>query len=123
MTDYRKLFDLAGKTAVVLGAASGIREQDDLAEAAVCDAANAADVAALATRAMLKFPRLDIAVTTPGLNIRKTILDYTEEDLDRVINLNINGTVHRAEYRRDRADGAVQGPARNLQSIRGAHGL
>ena len=48
---------------------------------------------ALATTAMLKFPRLDIAVTTPGLNIRKTILDYTEEDLDRVINLNIKGTV------------------------------
>ena len=42
---------------------------------------------------MKKFPRLDIAVTTPGLNIRKTILDYTEEDLDRVINLNIKGTV------------------------------
>ena len=42
---------------------------------------------------MQKFPRLDIAVTTPGLNIRKTILDYTEEDLDRVINLNIKGTV------------------------------
>src|SRR6202044_3076252 len=40
-----------------------------------------------------RFPRLDIAVTTPGLNIRKTILDYTEEDLDRVINLNIKGTV------------------------------
>jgi NADP-dependent 3-hydroxy acid dehydrogenase YdfG len=40
-----------------------------------------------------KFPRLDIAVTTSGLNIRKTILDYTDEDLDRVINLNIKGTV------------------------------
>ena len=39
------------------------------------------------------FSRLDIAVTTPGLNIRKTILDYTEEDLDRVVNLNIKGTV------------------------------
>ena len=48
---------------------------------------------ALATAAMLKFPRLDIAVTTPGLNIRDTILDYTEEDLDRVINLNVKGTV------------------------------
>ena len=42
---------------------------------------------------MQKFSRLDIAVTTPGLNIRKTILDYTEEDLDRVLNLNIKGTV------------------------------
>jgi NAD(P)-dependent dehydrogenase (short-subunit alcohol dehydrogenase family) len=28
------------------------------------------------------------------LNIRKTILDYTEEDLDRVLNLNIKGTVY-----------------------------
>jgi NAD(P)-dependent dehydrogenase (short-subunit alcohol dehydrogenase family) len=125
MTDYRKLFDLTGKTAVVLGAASGIgkssaealaalgaevmcadrsaegaeatatgiREQGGMAEAAACDAATAADVAALATKVMEKFPRLDIAVTTPGLNIRKTILDYTEEDLDRVINLNIKGTV------------------------------
>jgi NAD(P)-dependent dehydrogenase (short-subunit alcohol dehydrogenase family) len=125
VTDYRKLFDLTGKTAVVLGAASGIgkssaealaslgarvlcadksidgaqatvtsiREAGGSAEAAACDAASAADVAALAKTASQKFPRLDIAVTTPGLNIRKTILNYTEEDLDRVITLNIKGTV------------------------------
>jgi NAD(P)-dependent dehydrogenase (short-subunit alcohol dehydrogenase family) len=125
VTDYRKLFDLSGKTAVVLGAASGIgkssaealaslgarvlcadraadgaestaaaiREQGGSAEAAVCDAAERASVTALAGMASEKFSRLDIAVTTPGLNIRKQILDYTEEDLDRVINLNIKGTV------------------------------
>jgi NAD(P)-dependent dehydrogenase (short-subunit alcohol dehydrogenase family) len=125
VTDYRKLFDLTGKTAVVLGAASGIgkssaealaalgasvvcadrtregaeataadiRAQGGSADSAACDAADAADVAALAATVMKKFPRLDIAVTTPGLNIRKTILDYTNEDLDRVINLNIKGTV------------------------------
>ena len=99
MTDYRKLFDLTGKTAVVLGAASGIgkssaealaalgagvlcadksvegaqataaaiREDGGVADAAACDAASAADVAALAGIAKQKFPRLDIAVTTPGL--------------------------------------------------------
>ena len=126
MTDYRKLFDLSGKTAVVLGAASGIGKSSaealaalgahvicadrdrarceatvtgisasgGRAEAAACDAASAADVAALGESVKAKFPRLDIAVTTPGLNIRKTILDYTEEDLDRVINLNIKGTVY-----------------------------
>jgi NAD(P)-dependent dehydrogenase (short-subunit alcohol dehydrogenase family) len=125
VTDYRKLFDLTGKTAVVLGAASGIgkssaealaglgarvlcadrtheaaeataagiRQQGGWAEGAGCDAASAADVAALAATVMQKFPRLDIAVTTPGLNIRKTILDYTEEDLDRVVTLNVKGTV------------------------------
>ena len=47
----------------------------------------------LAASARQKFPRLDIAVTTPGLNIRKTILDYNDDDLYRVINLNIKGTV------------------------------
>ena len=126
MPDTRKLFDLTGKTAVVLGAASGIgkasaealaglgarvicadrdcarneataagiRAAGGWAEAITADAALASDVAALAEAAKSKFPRLDIAVTTPGLNIRKTILDYTEEDLDRVVNLNIKGTVY-----------------------------
>lgn len=28
------------------------------------------------------------------MNIRKTILDYTEEDLDRVVTLNLKGTVY-----------------------------
>ena len=45
------------------------------------DAASASEVSALADSVKEKFSRLDIAVTTPGLNIRKTILDYTEEDL------------------------------------------
>ena len=126
MVDYRKLFDLTGKTAVVLGAASGIgkssaealanlgarvlcadrdrdrveataagiRAADGWAEAITTDAAAPSDVAALAAAAKAKFPRIDIAVTTPGLNIRKTILDYTEEDLDRVLTLNVKGTVY-----------------------------
>jgi NAD(P)-dependent dehydrogenase (short-subunit alcohol dehydrogenase family) len=126
MPDYRKLFDLTGKTAVVLGAASGIgkssaealaglgarvvcadRDRDGneatargiraaggSAEAIAADAALKSDVAALAATAKSKFPRVDIAVTTPGLNIRKTILDYTEEDLDRVLTLNIKGTLY-----------------------------
>lgn len=125
MADFRKLFDLSGKTAVVLGAASGIgkssaealaalgahvlcadrsiegaettaagiRDQAGAAEAVACDAASRTDVLALAASATQLFPKIDIAVTTPGLNIRKTILDYTEEDLDRVINLNIKGTM------------------------------
>ena len=124
--DYRKLFDLTGKTAVVLGAASGIgkssaealaglgarvvcadrdrnrneataagiRAAGGWAEAITTDGALASDVAALVAAAKSKFARLDIAVTTPGLNIRKTILDYTEEDLDRVVTLNLKGTVY-----------------------------
>ena len=126
MTDYRRLFDLSGKVAVVLGAASGIgkssaealaglgatvicadrdgagseataagiRQRGGEAEAVVADAASAGAVKGLADLVKSKRPRVDIAVTTQGLNIRKTILDYTEEDLDRVLNLNIKGTVY-----------------------------
>lgn len=126
MTDYRRLFDLTGKLAVVLGAASGIgkssaealaglgatvicadrdgagveataagiRQRGGAAEAIVADAASAAAVKGLADLVKARRPRIDIAVTTPGLNIRKTILDYTEEDLDRVVTLNLKGTVY-----------------------------
>ena len=126
MTDYRKLFDLTGKTAVVLGAASGIgkssaealaalgarvlcadrnreaceatargiAEAGGFAKTAAADAAAPKDVMALAATASRELGRVDIAVTTPGLNIRKTILDYTQEDLDRVVDLNLKGTVH-----------------------------
>lgn len=133
MTDYRKLFDLTGCTALVLGAASGIgrasaealgtlgahvicadRDRDGAqataatirregsAEAHGCDAASAADIAALAAAVRAKHARLDAAVTTPGLNIRKTILDYTEADFDRVVDLNLKGT-----FRFFRAFGAI----------------
>jgi NAD(P)-dependent dehydrogenase (short-subunit alcohol dehydrogenase family) len=103
MTDYRKLFDLAGKTAVVLGAGSGIgrssaealadlgavivcadrdrgrveetaaaiRERGGIAEAMVADAASAADVSALADEVKARRSWIDVAITTPGLNIRK----------------------------------------------------
>jgi NAD(P)-dependent dehydrogenase (short-subunit alcohol dehydrogenase family) len=126
VADYRRLFDLTGKFAVVLGAASGIgrssaealadlgasvvcadrdrggaeataagiRERGGAAEAIVADAASAPAVKDLADRVKATRPRVDIAVTTPGLNIRKTILDYTEEDLDRVVTLNLKGTVY-----------------------------
>ena len=115
MTDYRKLFDLTGKTAVVLGAAAGIgkssaealaslgarvicadrtregaeataagiRERGGAADGVASDAAQRYDVVEIDETVREKFPRLDIAVTTPGLNIRKTILDYTDEEIGR----------------------------------------
>jgi NADP-dependent 3-hydroxy acid dehydrogenase YdfG len=71
---------LAGLGARVLCAdrneatAAGIREAGSWAEAITTDGALAADVTTLAAAAKSKFPRLDIAVATPRLNIRKTIL-------------------------------------------------
>jgi len=122
--DYRRLFDLTGRKALVFGAASGIgkasaeaiaslgaevhcadldaakaeataagiREAGGKAGASGADASKGAEIAALVARAGKELGRIDIAVTTPGINIRKTILDYTEEEFDRIVNLNLKGT-------------------------------
>ena len=118
--DYRRMFDFTGKTVLVIGAASGIGQacaeafgalgahvicaDRDLegcrtvaaaigrAEAHGCDAASGADIEALAAKVRETHARLDAAVTTPGLNIRKLILDTTEEDFERVVALNLKGT-------------------------------
>ena len=34
---------------------------------------------------------LDIVVCTPGVNVRKPILEYTDEDIDRVLGVNLKG--------------------------------
>ncbi len=124
MEDYRKLFDLAGKKALVFGAASGIgkasaealasmgaevhcadideakaqataagiREAGGKAGASRADASKGSDIVALVARAKAELGRIDIAVTTPGINIRKTIFDYSEEEFDRIVSLNLKGT-------------------------------
>jgi NAD(P)-dependent dehydrogenase (short-subunit alcohol dehydrogenase family) len=35
---------------------------------------------------------VDVAVATPAVNVRKQILDYTDEEFDRVIAVNLKGT-------------------------------
>lgn len=125
LASYRRLFDLTGKTALVLGAASGIGKASaealvalgaavicadldkdgvettasDLrtrgpAEARLVDAASAESVNALAVAIRKGHPRLDIAVTTPGIHVRKLLCDYTDEEYDRVANLNLRGTFY-----------------------------
>jgi len=37
---------------------------------------------------------LDIAICTPGINVRKKILDYQDDELARVLDLNLKGSFH-----------------------------
>ncbi|MCG8467261.1 MAG: SDR family oxidoreductase [Gemmatimonadetes bacterium] len=37
---------------------------------------------------------LDVVVCTPGINVRKPLLEYTEEEFDRVVGLNLKGNLH-----------------------------
>jgi NAD(P)-dependent dehydrogenase (short-subunit alcohol dehydrogenase family) len=120
---YRRMFRLDGKTALVLGAASGIGKacaealaslgatvicadknkagveetaaglrRDGVAESYVVDAGDATSIAALATAIESAHARLDIAVTTPAIHVRKLMCDYTDEEYDRVADLNLRGT-------------------------------
>jgi NAD(P)-dependent dehydrogenase (short-subunit alcohol dehydrogenase family) len=120
---YRRMFRLDGKTALVLGAASGIgkacaealaalgaivvcadKNKDGVeaiaeqlgrvgaAEYHVVDAGDAASIAAFAAALESRHARLDIAVTTPAIHVRKLMCDYTDEEYDRVADLNLRGT-------------------------------
>jgi NAD(P)-dependent dehydrogenase (short-subunit alcohol dehydrogenase family) len=37
---------------------------------------------------------LDVVVCTPAVNVRKRLLDYTDEEIDRVLGLNLKGNAH-----------------------------
>jgi len=37
---------------------------------------------------------LDVVVCTPAVNVRKPLLDYTDEEMDRVLGLNLKGNAH-----------------------------
>jgi NAD(P)-dependent dehydrogenase (short-subunit alcohol dehydrogenase family) len=116
------LFDLTGKTAVVIGGASGIGEAVTVgcarqgarvfclevdeagarkaaakasAEGCACEAGpldirDAAAVDATFDR-VAAANGLDIVVCTPSINVRKPILKYSDEELSRVIDVNIKG--------------------------------
>ncbi len=123
--DYRRLFDLTGQAALVVGAASGIgraaaealaafgaqvaladrdeagllalletlRAQGHAAEAYPLDIAEKEAADRLVAWALDRFGRLDTLVTTPAINVRKPLLDYTDEEVDRVVDLNLKATL------------------------------
>ena len=62
------------------------------AEVHMLDAGNGDAVNALAAAIASTHKRLDIAVTTPAIHVRKLMLDYTDEEYDRVADLNLRGT-------------------------------
>jgi len=119
----RALFDLTGRVALVSGAASGLgraialgldahgarvvltdRDADGLAAVAaglaqpsltvVADIANTSAVVAMVADAVAGFGRLDVGVLVPGTNVRKPVLDLSDEEWDRVIDLNLSAMFH-----------------------------
>ena len=63
-------------------------------ETHVLDAGDGDAVDALAAAIDKAHGRLDVAVTTPAIHVRKLMLDYTDEEYDRVADLNLRGTFY-----------------------------
>ncbi|HTJ61621.1 MAG TPA: SDR family NAD(P)-dependent oxidoreductase [Candidatus Saccharimonadales bacterium] len=119
MFDYPALFRLDGRRALVVGAGSGIGKSSaealaafgahvtcadvDLAAAertaaAISSAGHEADALMVdvrdtgtVTAAFAKQP-VDVLVSTPGINVRKPVLKITDDEFDRVIDVNLKGT-------------------------------
>ncbi|MFF0768303.1 SDR family NAD(P)-dependent oxidoreductase [Nonomuraea wenchangensis] len=111
---YEGLFRLDGRRAVVIGAGSGIGREAALALAAhgasvVCadrdldaaqeSAAACGGAARLldvldpdAVRSAAAEEPTDVLVFTAATNVRKRLLDYTGEEFDRVVGLNLRGS-------------------------------
>lgn len=118
--NYRDLFDLTGRHALVIGAGSGIGRATarGLADfGAVVTAADSNLQAAEAAAAELQElgyearavqvditdearvrqvvndgPRLDALVCTPSINVRKRLTDISGDEFDRVMNVNLKGS-------------------------------
>jgi NAD(P)-dependent dehydrogenase (short-subunit alcohol dehydrogenase family) len=120
LDEYRSLFDLGGRRALVIGAGSGIGRAGALGLAAhgaevVCADVSSEAASAVATeitdsgssaRALtvdVSDPDsveslfatagdLDVVVTTPAINVRKRLLDVTPDEFQRVVDVNLKGT-------------------------------
>jgi len=130
---------LSGRNALVVGAGSGIGEACAHGLAAfganvICADVNVANVEAVAqainsnggqaqtcvldmrdsakiAAALADVPPVDVLVSTPSINVRKPMLQLTDEEFDRIINLNLRGTFlllrHVAKGMAERGRGSI----------------
>lgn len=72
--------------------AERIKEAGGQAEAGTVDVTDADTLDATLKYVAGNAGRLDAVVCTPGVNVRKKLLDYTEQEFDKVFTVNMKGT-------------------------------
>lgn len=87
-----RVFSLDVAAPAASGTAERIRQAGGDAEAGAVDVTDAQQLDATLKYVADSAGRLDAVVCTPGVNVRKKLLDYTEEEFDRVVRLNLRGT-------------------------------
>ena len=122
--DYRALYELSGRVALVVGGGSGIgqagaegiaafgahvivadillddakgvsegiRDRGGKSSAVHVDVRETTSVERMVGEIVKQHGRLDVLLATPAVNLRKRLLDYSDEEFDRVIELNLKGT-------------------------------
>jgi NAD(P)-dependent dehydrogenase (short-subunit alcohol dehydrogenase family) len=104
--------DAAAATAAEIAGAG------DSSESAQVDITDSGSAAALVDSTVARHHSLDVLVSTPSVNVRKPLLRYADDELDRVIDLNLKGS-----FKIMRAAGAAMAAQRRgsiivLSSIR-----
>jgi NAD(P)-dependent dehydrogenase (short-subunit alcohol dehydrogenase family) len=89
---YVRCLDLNADAAEETAAA--IREAGGGADAGVVDIVDGPAVTAVFEAVAAERGSLDVVVCTPGINVRKPLLDYTDEEIDRVLGVNLKGNAH-----------------------------
>jgi len=93
------------ETAGLIGQAGGT------AEAVATNVANRAEIDALAQRALERFGRIDVWVNCAGTILSRPLLDTTEDDLERIVSVNLKGVywgcVAAGRAMRDGGGGAI----------------
>jgi NAD(P)-dependent dehydrogenase (short-subunit alcohol dehydrogenase family) len=123
--NYESMFRLDGKVSLVVGAASGIgaAAAEGLSAAGaivICADSNSPGAEAIATRLPKGFPvslditdsaavaaavdyimqkhkRIDVLVSTPAINVRKPLLEYSNAEFEKVLRVNLEGTFNIAQ--------------------------
>ena len=85
--------------ALAAEAARAIAAEGGVALAAGGDVSDVGVTRGLVERAVVAFGRLDVAVANAGITMHRDFLDYRPEDLDRLLAVNLRGSLFRPRPR------------------------